>query len=162
MPGLHDVTIAVARGSSAGAPPPPRAIDLADYQRCVNGRVRARRRPQTTTREVRDSTGKVTYVQTTEMVEELGSERDAERACAGILTRSNRNAAHNTGPNVLPQGDRFLVLIASNVQLTQPQLIERLAAMTVTATDVQSTIDAIGDALYFDRKGFWSGHYMRW
>ena len=163
MPGIHDVMIAVPRGSGGSAPPPPpRAIDQADYQRCISRNVRSRTRPQRTTRQVTDSTGKVTSVETTEMVEDLDAERRAERACSGILTRSNTTGALHTGPNALPQGDRFLVLIASNVQLTQQQLIERLTAMTATATDVQSTIDAIADALYFDRKGFWSGHYMRW
>ena len=38
----------------------------------------------------------------------------------------------------------------------------RLAAMTVTASDVQATVSAVAEALYFDRRAIWSGYHMRW
>jgi hypothetical protein len=42
------------------------------------------------------------------------------------------------------------------------QLQTRLNALAVTADDVPTTISAIADALYFDRRAVWSGYYARW
>ena len=56
----------------------------------------------------------------------------------------------------------YLVLIASDAALTTDDVTARLRNLTITAEDAHSTLSAIADALYMDRKAAWSGYYMRW
>jgi hypothetical protein len=153
-PGVNQVIVAIARPAGV-TPSQPRVAERLDFQKCVDRHVRARTRRTKTTKTVRDSTGKTVVLLVEEVDEPLDAEREGERRCGGILTRQ--------GPDALPpEPNRYLVLLASQAQLTPAELHARLDAMTVTASDVRGTVEAIGDALYFDRRAIWSGHYTRW
>ena len=152
--GIHVVPVALPR-PAAEPRGEPRLVDQMDYKRCVDQRVRAATRRKPTRRVVRDSAGREISVDGPPEVEvPIDAERQAERACAGILKRAT--------PEAPRQVERFLVLLASDVRVTPEQLQARLDATTVTASDVPTTITAIADALYFDRRAVWSGYFRRW
>jgi hypothetical protein len=152
--GLNEVTVAMPRPTGVTPLEQPRLAERLDFQKCVDRHVRARTRRTKTTKTVRDSTGKAVEVQIEDVDVPLDAEREAERRCGGILTRQ--------GPDAMPEPNRYLVVLASQAQLTPAELHARLDAMTVTASDLRSTVDGIGEALYFDRRAIWSGHYTRW
>src|SRR5688572_29329167 len=86
--GIHVVLVALPRQvtESRGE---PRLVDQVDYKRCVDQRVRAATRRKPTRRVVRDSAGREISVDGPPEVEvPIDAERQAERACAGILKRS--------------------------------------------------------------------------
>jgi hypothetical protein len=79
------------------------------------------------------------------------AERDAQRICEVAMRKvATDNVRH------------YLVLIASDAPLTNDEVTARLRNLTITAEDAHSTISAIAEALYMDRKAAWSGYYMRW
>jgi hypothetical protein len=151
--GKHQTDISILRDRVRSDT--PRLVDQVEYQRCVDSAVRARARPKPR-KMVRDSTGR--YVPVEGPAERgdtpIEAERAAERQCARLKNRP--------GPPAPSEGDRYLVLIASDTRMTMAQLQTRLNALAVTADDVPTTISAIADALYFDRRAVWSGYYARW
>lgn len=56
-------------------------------------------------------------------------------------------------------GERYLVLLASDVPMNSAQLLDRLSQMNIIASDVRSTIEAIALGLYISRPAVWSGSY---
>lgn len=79
------------------------------------------------------------------------AERDAQRICEVAMRKVATDDVRH-----------YLVLIASDAALTTDDVTARLRNLTITAEDAHSTISAIADALYMDRKAAWSGYYMRW
>ncbi len=154
--GSHAAQIAVAVGRPSLPTRGPRqwdSMDYRDHEQCVNN---ARRRlPKR--RVVRtDSTGKTVSIPTNE-VEDMSLEIEAERRCERYINQRTRPVTR------APEASgRYLLLIASNVYLSQQELIERLNALTITARDVRSTLTAIPEGLFVDRAAIWSGHWMRW
>ena len=56
-------------------------------------------------------------------------------------------------------GERYLVLLASNVPMNSIQLLTRLEQLNVVASDVRSTIEAIALGLFASHDATWSGCY---
>ena len=150
QPGLHKVTLVPPR-EPASQPPMWTIDDQRDYDRCVA----ASRRALPKKKIVRtDSLGKQS-VETTQEVEDVSRELEAERRCEQSINGRPRRVIPSTD-------DRYLVLLASSTPMTLVELLARLDATTATAEDVSSSISAIAEALYFDRKAIWSGYYARW
>src|SRR5688500_9279105 len=150
--GSHAAQIALARPLNP-APREWNSLDYRDHQQCVdNSRRRLPKRRVVRT----DSSGKTVSTPTNE-VEDRSLEREAERRCERFINQRSRPLTRT------PQAtERYLLLIASNVYLSQQELIERLNALTITARDARSTLAAIPEGLFVDRPAIWSGHWMRW
>ena len=147
--GVHELRVSASRAATTiGA---ARLLDDADYRRCIDENVRTAAQQ----RVGRDSSGVllVDDARPDQSQTALEAERRAQRVCA--RTR-NRPAA------TMPTADRFLVLIASSARLTPQQLRDRVTTMSITATDLPTTMTAVADALYFDHTATWSGYYTRW
>lgn len=152
LAGTHETAVFTQPAMRTQAEP-WHAQDQVEYQRCVE---RARRPLPKKARVVRDSTGKQKVV-TTDDVAEPDREVQAERQCEAAVNRQSRNR-----PRPVEVQDRYLLVIASNVRLPPVELLERLAALTVTATDVSSTMAAIPEGLFLGRRVVWSGYWVPW
>lgn len=129
------------------------AHDQMAYQRCVE---RGRNALPKKTRVVRDSTGKYHTV-TTDNVAEPDRELQMERQCGAAINREVQSR-----PRPVDVHDRYLLVIASDVRIPPLELVDRLAALTVTATDVASTMAAIPEGLFLGRRAVWSGYWVPW
>jgi hypothetical protein len=59
-------------------------------------------------------------------------------------------------------GEHYLVVLSSSTGYSGTELAERVAALSVTGSDVATTIEAIGAGLFVGRDGRWSGYYVSW
>ena len=151
-PGAHTMKFVASIVSSAPRGPATwGSLDQADYDRCVS--VRTRSLPKK--RIVRtDSTGKTTTEPGYEL-DDPAAEVAVERSCEAAVNR----APANKPP---PRPTRFLVLLASNTPLMLSDAITRFEGMRSIPTDVASSVEAVAAALYGDRNGVWSAHYVPW
>ena len=124
-----------------------------DVDRCV--RVGTARLPKR--RAVRtDSAGK-TFVDPEPELDDPHAAIDVERACEANFNRPQVSAVSGA-----PAPTRYLVLLASNTPLMLADAIKRFEAMRNIPGDVPTTVEAVASALYGDRNGIWSAHYVRW
>lgn len=152
--GMHQVSIAMPRGPGLATKQP--GPGQSEYERCVAQRsVLGAQAPKTTT--IYDSTGKPVTREVTS-----GSTWPEEHAAELQCDYLEPGKGAGTRPSAMPHPDRYLLLIASNVRLTEAELLDRLSAMAVTADDVPATLAGVASALYPDRSATWSGHYTRW
>jgi hypothetical protein len=129
------------------------SLAQADYDRCV--RVGTRSLPKKRVVKT-DSTGK-TFVDPDPELVDPHAALDVERGCEGRLNPAQTNAAART-----PTSTRFLVLMASSTPLMLTDAIKRFEGMRNIPSDVPATVEAVAAALYGDRNGTWSAHYIQW
>ena len=131
-----------------------------EYTRCIDDAVRrATPRPQPQRRPVvkRDSTGKPLLGQSTEPLPERPSEAPAPTAamkstCRVQVMQLQRALSKQRGD------ERYVLILASDANFMRNQLIERLNSLSVVATDVKSTMDAIATGIFAGKASKWSGY----
>jgi hypothetical protein len=147
--GIHELHVTASRASTiiGGT----RLLDEADHRRCIDENLRTAAQQ----RVGRDSSGVllVDVERPGQGETALEAEKRAQRTCARMKNRS---------ATTMRRADRYLILIASSVRLTPQQLRDRVTTMSITATDLPTTMTAIADALYVDHTATWSGYYARW
>ena len=130
----------------------------AEYTRCVDDAIRlatprpqARRRPPVK----RDSTGKPLPDQAPEPIYE-----PAEKPVPTDRIKTTCRARVNEARRALNKQldvERYVLILASDATFTRAQLIERLNSLSVVASDVRSTMDAIATGIFAGRAAKWSG-----
>ncbi len=132
----------------------------AEYTRCVEDAARlAAPRPQAPRRPPvkRDPSGKALPGQSTEPTYEktLDTPVPTEQIKSACRARVNElRRALNKQLDV----ERYVLILASDANFTRDQLIERLSSLSVVASDVRSTMDAIATGIFAARAEKWSGY----
>jgi hypothetical protein len=129
-----------------------------EVRRCVAQTIAASRARKAPPRPVkRDSAGRVIDAGSpaADRTDEVDIERRAEGACAAAAARGARVQTRRLR-------DGYLLLLASDVPLTEAEIADRLHAFSVTADDVPGAMRAIGQGIYAARRATWSGYYVRW
>ena len=149
QPGLHTIKF-VGDLSVAGTPNPAMgAENQGGYDRCV--RTGTQRLPtQPVVR--RDSAGKTTSEPRYEP--QPHAETQLEQSCR----ESNRRQVTASPQHAW----RYLVLMATNTPMTLADAIKRFEGMRDIPNDLRASIQAVATALYADRNGTWSAHYVPW
>jgi hypothetical protein len=129
-----------------------------ETRRCVAQAIAANRARKPQAQPVkRDSTGRAieTAPQPMDRSDDMDIERRAESSCAASAGRGTRAPTRRLH-------DGYLLLLASDIPLTENEIAERLHAFSVTADDVPGAMRAIGQGLFAARRAVWSGYYVRW
>lgn len=152
--GPHQIDTFVPDDSSAA-----RATDT--YQTCFDNGMRALT-PKSTPRPrpvKRDSTGRLAGPPDKERIDQA---IEPSRAAVQDLERRCRRAAQGTAraASARRTGERYLLMLATDSPITGVQIMARINTLTVTASDIPSTMEAIADGLFADRKQTWSGYYV--
>jgi hypothetical protein len=146
----------------------PVPMDAADdararlaYDRCMTqARATARRIEQQRRTVRRDSTGK-------EIPSESRGTGDAdqlqrlESSCDRLADAPKRKQNARYLPARTP-AERYLVVLASDAEISLTDLYARLATLTAVAPDAATTIEAIAAGLYVGVKEPWGGYFVAW
>ncbi|MEP6780199.1 MAG: hypothetical protein ABJC26_09940 [Gemmatimonadaceae bacterium] len=145
---LTDIQTMAALDEAAGA-----AQD--EYEACYNNGIQAATPKPTIIPAKRDKDGKIIVPAsvTTPTGPPGGVAQSIANRCQTIRNERLRTSS------LRQSGERYLVLLASDVSMNSAQLLDRLSQMNVVASDVRSTIEAIALGLYINRPAVWSGYY---
>lgn len=151
--GMHQVDTYIRDDSTA-------ARSTAAYQTCYESGMRALTpKPTPRPRPVkRDSTGRTgpPEKERIDQQTEPSSQalRQLENQCRSRAMSTERVAAARRND------ERYLLMLSTDSPISGLQILARLNTLTVTASDIPSTMEAIAAGLFADHKQTWSGYYV--
>jgi hypothetical protein len=107
----------------------------------------------------RDSTGRIIQ-SSIDAQAEYDRQGDGPGATAINACRTRANMIRNTRAKAVRKGEHYLVVLSSPTAFAATELAERIAGLSVTGSDVATTIEAIGAGLFVGRADRWSGYYV--
>jgi hypothetical protein len=139
-----------------------RAVAASEYRRCVDQAESVARQRSTKSRPPlkRDSTGRISQ-------SSIDAQNEHDRQTGGVdavTLRNCRTRADMTRSTIRSarKGEHYLVVFSSPTGYSGTDLAERIAGLSVTGSDVATTIEAIGAGLFVGRAAAWSGYYVSW
>lgn len=131
------------------------------YQSCYSSGIRAiTPKPAPRPRPVkRDSTGRRTGPPDQERANQ--SDEPSAQAMRQLEAQCRSRAQNAARANSASRADElYLLMLITDSPISALHILTRIDALTVTASDITSTMEAIAQGLFADRKQTWSGYYV--